>query len=140
MFVQTDHRNWWPFIKNGIARRYCWLSERRTPFRKNPLKEVDLNSHFDIAQQDPEDFTKVNKLLSHRYKPTPYKGDAVLFQSERPYSDKIVMRKYWQHMIRGNLEFRNVLGTHVSMLHMPFVTTLARKLEDVLKERQAKNP
>jgi thioesterase domain-containing protein/acyl carrier protein len=75
-------------------------------------------------------------MASRAFVPTPYEGDAVLFSA---VGNRRGLQDGWAGLVRGKLEIRDLPGGHYDILGQPQVRALARELDAVLAERQARS-
>lgn len=70
----------------------------------------------------------------HRFEPSPYTGNIVLFQSsDWPDGDYFNFEIGWKDLIKGGIEFHRIPGNHPSMFREPNVNVLASGLQKHLK-------
>jgi oxalate---CoA ligase len=136
--LKTNYKNWWSLVKTGMTQWYRLISELTLALTKESGDEKNQKNRFGLIHHGSEKVVAANERISRAYKPAPYNGDVVLFQAQHPENVRVAMRKSWQYMIKGNLEFRDILGDHITLLHKPHVESLAKELEVVLKGRHPK--
>jgi thioesterase domain-containing protein len=74
----------------------------------------------------------------HAYTPPNYEGRVVLFlASGRPPEYAADITLGWKTCAAKSLELQTVPGDHRSLLHPPFVSTLAKKLTRYLADAEA---
>ena len=83
------------------------------------------------SKQSPfQDLWRVYQALGLAYKPSPYKGNVVLFRATDPSRDG----NYgpwdlgWTPLTGGGLEIVKIPGDHLSMLHEPNIAALAEEM------------
>jgi len=70
----------------------------------------------------------------HRFEPSAYTGDIVLFQSsDWPEGGYFNFEIGWKDLIKGKIEFHRIPGNHPSMFREPNVNVLASGLQKHLK-------
>jgi thioesterase domain-containing protein len=76
---------------------------------------------------------KIRRLLLDSYKPEVFEGQVKLFSAaaRRPSKRNYSMEP-WKQIITGPLEVVPIPGDHMSALHPPYVTDLAKKIESLL--------
>ena len=71
-----------------------------------------------------------------RYSPKAYDGDVVLFTAE-DQGDGVIYPPHlgWEGYVRGDLKVVTIPGEHLTIFQEPHVTSLAKKLCQILRER-----
>jgi surfactin family lipopeptide synthetase C len=65
------------------------------------------------------------------YKPAPYPGRITLFRSEETREDSRIIAG-WEKLASEGVEVVDVPGDHLSMMHSPYVRTLAARLDEAM--------
>jgi thioesterase domain-containing protein len=78
---------------------------------------------------------EAHAMANRAFKPEPYDGDLVLF---RAAGNRPGRHEGWDDLVKGRFEVCEVPGGHTDILAEPRVKILARELDAVLAERQAR--
>lgn len=81
-----------------------------------------------------------NMLISRKFRPKPFSGDAVLFATELPTSWHGDVHDAWGDLVRGQLTVRPLSGGHLEIMSEPFVRELAQELSLCLQNSQNNEP
>jgi amino acid adenylation domain-containing protein len=88
-----------------------------------------------------EDLEHIVHPASFVYRPKPYSGRVVFFQStDWPVGRYWDFHASWNGLIGGGLELHKIRGGHESMFYEQNVDLLAQKLQSCLKDVEAANP
>jgi thioesterase domain-containing protein len=97
--------------------------------------------HVHVKMERLEDLENIVHPASFVYRPEPYPGRVVFFQStDWPKGRYWDFHASWDGMISGGLEVYKIRGGHESMFYQSNVATLADKLQACLNEAQRNHP
>lgn len=129
---------------NGISGFPGFLGDRLTGIRRRLSVRYwrichALNLH--VKMERLEDLENIVHPASFVYRPKPYPGRVVFFQStDWPKGRYWDFHASWDGMISGGLELHKIRGGHESMFYQSNVATLADKLQACLAEAQRNYP
>jgi thioesterase domain-containing protein/acyl carrier protein len=115
--------------------KYAWLSATRflTRLRRWALRDARMIEQYEKKGQ----VKKARNLILHAYKPDPYEGKVVLFTATRhPWYMNWDPMEQWTDILAGQLDVVPITGDHMSMVKLPEVTQLARKIEALLPRHE----
>jgi amino acid adenylation domain-containing protein len=97
--------------------------------------------HRRVSIQRLEDLEHIVHPASFVYRPKPYSGRVVFFQStDWPVGRYWDFHASWNGLIAGGLELHKIRGGHESMFYEQNVDLLARKLQACLRDVEATSP
>jgi thioesterase domain-containing protein/acyl carrier protein len=129
---------------NGISGFPNFLGDRLTGIRRRLSVRYwrichALNLH--VKMERLEDLENIVHPASFVYRPKPYPGRVVFFQStDWPKGRYWDFHASWDGMIAGGLELHKIRGGHESMFYQSNVAILADKLQACLAEAQRDHP
>ncbi len=143
------NQNLLKIIVNSLKALPSWLKRERTNgftsvkvrLRKTPEHNTDsdlkLPVHLEsIKQGMPKDYQHIaGKLLEklNRYTPTGYNGNILLLSSNLSAFCKADPQWRWQQLSHAKVESHLLPGSHLEIMHPPYVDNTARKVNKYLK-------
>ncbi len=107
------------------------------------IKMKNKRSSEQRASHDPEGTQRIrenNMLISRKFEPKPFRGDAVLFATELPTSWHGDVHESWKDLVQGTLTVRHLSGGHLEIMREPYVRELAEELSICLHDKQNNEP
>jgi aspartate racemase len=128
---------------NGIAGLPDFLRDRYVGIRRRLSVRYWRAWHalnLRVRMERPDDLENIVHPASFVYRPEPYPGRVVFFQStDWPKGRYWDFHASWNGMIGGGLELHKIRGGHESMFYKSNVANLAEKLKTCLTEAQRNN-
>ena len=92
---------------------------------------------MDISRYPPAHKSFINRLFNalFTYSPKPYAGEVVVYEATvKPLLSLPQIGRIWQKFA-ARAQLVEIVGTHISMMHAPYVDALAQDMRRRLAER-----